>query len=58
MINILKLICKAMMKIPNEFCQRAVTIKNFLQIFEHEASRLDKISQFFQVSIHFYPCHP
>ena len=52
--------CETIRKISNEFYQGELTIIIILVIFEHQ--NLKKLAQsslqIFQVSIHFYPCHP
>ena len=47
---------KSNMKSSNEFYQRELTIMIFLVTFEHIASQLENLAQFFKVSIHFHPC--
>ena len=45
-------------KISNESYQGELTIIIILVIFEDMASKLEKLAQFSQVSVHFHPCHP
>ena len=46
-----------MRKISNEFCQGELSITIDFVIFVDMASKREKLAQFFQVSIHFHPCH-
>ena len=57
--SLTKCFSKAMTKISSEFYQRGLTIINFLRIFGMHTCSIKtlKNGQFFQVSIHFHPCH-
>ena len=41
-----KCFCKAMTKISNEFCQRGLTVINFLRIFGTRSIKLEKFKKF------------